>query len=125
MSSDHDAQKDEMLALESIFDSDEFSKANDDGEFSGQFYAFVSIPGEVKIEYKFVPLHSRKKKKKLIDDDLADLNQISVKFLPPLELSFTLPPDYPSTSPPRYTLISCWLDRKQVQGIGLFLAASS
>ena len=114
MSRDRDAQNDEMLALECIFDSDEFSKVNDNGEFSGQFFAFVSLPGEVKIEYKCLPQPSFKGKKKQVDDDVGDLNQISVKFLPPLELSFNLPPDYPSTSPPRYTLTCCWLDHKQV-----------
>ncbi|KAJ1519383.1 hypothetical protein ONE63_004675 [Megalurothrips usitatus] len=119
MSSDHDAQNDEMLALESIYDSDEFSFKKDDSEISGQFHAFVSLPSQVKIEYQF--LSTYKKKVQLSQDKASvsagskgPVNQIFVKYLPPIEFSFTLPPDYPSTSPPRFTLICSWLGRKQL-----------
>ncbi|XP_034244713.1 E3 ubiquitin-protein ligase RNF14-like [Thrips palmi] len=109
MSSDLDAQNDEMLALESIFDSDEFSYKKDNGEYCGQFYAFVSLPGEIRIEYQLLPFKNR-----FTTVEAGELNHISVKYLPAIELSFTLPPDYPSTSPPRFTLICSWLGRNQL-----------
>lgn len=112
MSSDLDAQNDEMLALESIFDSDEFSYKKENGEYCGQFYAFVSLPGDIRIEYQLLPFSKGKNRSNIMDT--AELNHISVKYLPAIELSFTLPPDYPSTSPPRFTLICFWLGRNEL-----------
>lgn len=40
--------------------------------------------------------------------------EYSVCFLPPLVLNFELPPDYPSTSPPVFTLSGKWLSQAQV-----------
>lgn len=40
--------------------------------------------------------------------------ECTVCFLPPLVLNFELPPDYPSTSPPAFTLSSKWLSPAQV-----------
>lgn len=105
MANDHEAQNDEMLALESIFDADEFSFRKDGEEVSGHFNAFVTLPGEkMKIEYQL-----------LIGKKKCEPNQVFVKFLPPVELSFTLPSNYPSTSPPRFTLICPWMNRFQVK----------
>jgi len=112
MSKDLEAQNDEMLALKSIFDSDEFSYKQENGEYCGQFYAFVSLPGEIRIEYQLLPFSEFKNCSDSVD--AGELNHISVKYLPAIELSFTLPPDYPSTSPPRFTLICPWLGRNQV-----------
>ncbi|KAK3914635.1 E3 ubiquitin-protein ligase RNF14 [Frankliniella fusca] len=102
MSNNIDAQNDEMLALASIYDTDEFSYKKEDGEFSGQFKAFVTLPGdeEIKLQYRFESLRSRlpSRTENSIEEDFK---QLSVKFLPPIGFSFTLPPDYPSTSPPR------------------------
>ena len=38
----------------------------------------------------------------------------NVKFLPPIELNFQYPKDYPSVSSPEFTLSCKWLNRKQV-----------
>jgi len=40
--------------------------------------------------------------------------EYTVCFLPPLVLNFELPPDYPSTSPPAFTLSGKWLSQAQV-----------
>ncbi|KAE8748053.1 hypothetical protein FOCC_FOCC005248 [Frankliniella occidentalis] len=115
MSNDIDAQNDEMLALASIYDTDEFSYKKEDGELSGQFKAFVTLPGDggIKLQYRLecfksrLPSHTE-------NPIPADFNELSLKFLPPIEFAFTLPPDYPSTSPPRFTLVCVWLGRKQL-----------
>lgn len=41
-------------------------------------------------------------------------SEYTVSFLPPLVLNFELPPDYPSTSPPVFTLRGKWLSQAQV-----------
>lgn len=42
------------------------------------------------------------------------LEAARIRFLPPLHLALVLPPDYPSTSPPRFTLSAAWLDLEQL-----------
>ena len=37
----------------------------------------------------------------------------SVSHLPPVALTFTLPPDYPSKSPPEYKLECRWMTEEQ------------
>ena len=39
----------------------------------------------------------------------------TICFLPPLVLNFELPPDYPSSSPPSFTLSGKWLSPTQVR----------
>ena len=41
-------------------------------------------------------------------------NLHQVKHLPPILLNFELPSDYPSVSPPNFTLSCKWLTNKQV-----------
>lgn len=42
------------------------------------------------------------------------LRQYEISFLPPLLLTFELPEDYPSCSPPSFTLTCSWLTHTQV-----------
>lgn len=42
------------------------------------------------------------------------LSQCEISFLPPLLLNFDLPEDYPSSSPPSFTLTCSWLSHTQV-----------
>lgn len=42
------------------------------------------------------------------------LSQYEISFLPPLLLNFDLPEDYPSSSPPSFTLTCSWLSHTQV-----------
>ena len=41
--------------------------------------------------------------------------EYTICFLPPLVLNFELPPDYPSSSPPSFTLSGKWLSPTQVR----------
>jgi len=44
--------------------------------------------------------------------------------LPPVILTFTLPPDYPSTQPPQYSVTCQWLSDDQVSFISLVLVVA-
>lgn len=41
--------------------------------------------------------------------------EYNVSFLPPLVVNFEIPADYPSTSPPLFTLSCKWMTRAQVR----------
>ena len=47
----------------------------------------------------------------------------NVEFLPPVRLSWTFPPTYPSDSGPDYELTCSWLDAAQLQHVGAELEA--
>lgn len=42
------------------------------------------------------------------------VSQYEISFLPPLLLNFDLPENYPSSSPPSFTLTCSWLSHTQV-----------
>ncbi|XP_028322213.1 E3 ubiquitin-protein ligase RNF14 [Gouania willdenowi] len=98
MSEDKEAQEDELLALASIYDEDEFNQA--ESAQGGEIRFCLELPpdfkvvtkGEMKTEY-------------------------NVSFLPPLVLNFELPADYPSSSPPAFTLSSKWMTRTQMSAL--------
>ncbi|KAI5096950.1 E3 ubiquitin-protein ligase RNF14 isoform X1 [Silurus meridionalis] len=98
MSEDQEAQDDELLALVSIYDEEEFRRAESGRE--GEIHLCLELPcgfkllvsGENSVEY-------------------------DVSFLPPLVLNFELPDDYPSSSPPVFTLSSKWLSRLQLTSL--------
>ncbi|TNM88187.1 hypothetical protein fugu_006408 [Takifugu bimaculatus] len=46
------------------------------------------------------------------------LCQYEISFLPPLLLNFDLPEDYPSSSPPSFTLTCSWLSHTQISVLG-------
>uniref|UniRef100_A0A8C6SEJ9 E3 ubiquitin-protein ligase RNF14 n=1 Tax=Neogobius melanostomus TaxID=47308 RepID=A0A8C6SEJ9_9GOBI len=99
MSEDKEAQEDELLALASIYDEEEFRRAEcaQGGEVQVSVELCVNffglcVPGEKQSEY-------------------------NVCFLPPLVLNFEFPEDYPSTSPPVYTLSSKWMTRAQMSSL--------
>uniref|UniRef100_A0A3Q1EZ39 RBR-type E3 ubiquitin transferase n=1 Tax=Acanthochromis polyacanthus TaxID=80966 RepID=A0A3Q1EZ39_9TELE len=49
------------------------------------------------------------------------LRQYEISFLPPLLLTFDLPQDYPSSSPPSFTLTCSWLTHPQLHALGVQL----
>lgn len=113
MSTDEEAQQDEMLAMESIFEGDTFQLHP--GEIlSGQikirlelpdpFYVTVETEGELRDENL------------LTIPGVAERNETKyrVQFLPPLMLHFTLPKNYPSQTKPNFTLSAQWLHRASV-----------
>ncbi|KAI4476313.1 hypothetical protein M0804_013681 [Polistes exclamans] len=94
---DSEKQKDEITALESIYNKEEFSYSNDDKLFQCNFKIFITLPEEYYFTYKDTR-HSEK-----------SIEKVQISHLPPLSLYVTLPEDYPSTSPPMFSLSTVWL----------------
>ncbi|KAL0994744.1 hypothetical protein UPYG_G00126600 [Umbra pygmaea] len=98
MSEDQEAQEDELLALASIYDEEEFRRA--ESAQGGEIQLCLELPPDFKLIVK------------------GDKNtEYDVSFLPALVVNFELPADYPSYSPPVYTLSSKWLSREQMSSL--------
>lgn len=96
---DIESQRDEILALESILDQDRIKVMDNEGQqIAGYIY--------IKPEIDTITVQAEKAGK---------IQQCTVKHLPPIELHFNLPKDYPSTSPPGFTLVCKWLKHNQVE----------
>uniref|UniRef100_A0A5F8HCH9 RBR-type E3 ubiquitin transferase n=1 Tax=Monodelphis domestica TaxID=13616 RepID=A0A5F8HCH9_MONDO len=102
-SEDREAQEDELLALASIYDEDEFKKA--ESVQGGETRICLDLPQNFKIFVSGNPTEC------LQNGGF----EYTICFLPPLVLNFELPPDYPSTSPPAFTLSGKWLSPTQVK----------
>ncbi|XP_017348338.1 E3 ubiquitin-protein ligase RNF14 [Ictalurus punctatus] len=98
MSEDQEAQDDELLALASIYDEEEFRQAESGRE--GEIHLCLKLPPDFRLQVRG---------EKCVEYD--------VSFLPPLLLSFELPVDYPSSSAPVFTLSSKWLSRLQLTSL--------
>ncbi|XP_028838779.1 E3 ubiquitin-protein ligase RNF14 [Denticeps clupeoides] len=98
MSEDQEAQVDELLALASIYDKEEFRRAESGQE--GEIHVSLELPLDFKLCVKG-----------------GEKTEYAVSFLPPLVLSFELPANYPSSSPPIFTLSSKWLPRVQTTAL--------
>ncbi|XP_053989728.1 E3 ubiquitin-protein ligase RNF14-like [Hylaeus volcanicus] len=94
---DSEKQKDEIIALESIYNAEEFLYREENGVYQCSFKIFLNLPMNYFITYK----DSRQLEE--------EWQKIAVSHLPPLTLNIILPKDYPSTSPPKFTLYSSWL----------------
>lgn len=102
---DLEAQEDELLALASIYDGDEFRKA--ESVQGGETRIYLDLPQNFKI---FVSGNS--------NECLQNSGfEYTICFLPPLVLNFELPPDYPSSSPPSFTLSGKWLSPTQLSAL--------
>ncbi|XP_047119950.1 E3 ubiquitin-protein ligase RNF14-like isoform X1 [Schistocerca piceifrons] len=100
--SDKESQENELSALESIYNAEEIKIIEDSGKSGGQFYAYPDISSDFKIIYRDL----RK------EDN--EVTEVSIRYLPPLVLYFSLPPDYPSTNPPDFTLSCKWLRKIEI-----------
>ncbi|CAM9330437.1 unnamed protein product, partial [Lampetra planeri] len=98
MSVDKEAQEDELLALASIYDEEEFHRA--ELAQGGEIQLCLELPPDFKVV--------------VTGEKQTDYN---VCFLPPLVLNFELPEDYPSTSSPIFTLSSKWMTRGQMSSL--------
>ncbi|XP_063748390.1 E3 ubiquitin-protein ligase RNF14-like isoform X2 [Eleginops maclovinus] len=96
MNTDIEEQEDELLALESIFNSEEFVR--DESKSAGEIRACVELPADFHVLLK----------------EGHTLRQYEISFLPPLLLTFELPEDYPSCSPPLFALSCSWLTHTQL-----------
>lgn len=108
-----ECQEDELLALGSIYDGRVFTRS--ENKMEGQVNVYLDLPNpfEVKSAVKRIPVGT--------DDSTSEgKNSVpqwevfQVKHLPPLVLNFSLPPGYPSTEAPRFTLNCKWMTAIQV-----------
>ncbi|XP_046872166.1 E3 ubiquitin-protein ligase RNF14-like isoform X1 [Hypomesus transpacificus] len=100
-----EAQKDELLALASIYSDDEFVWT--ESTSGGEIRVTVDLPRDFSVVIK----------------EGDSLRQHAISFLPPLVLTFNLPGDYPSCSPPTFTLSTRWLSRAQLSAVSRHLEA--
>ncbi|XP_019741369.1 E3 ubiquitin-protein ligase RNF14-like [Hippocampus comes] len=100
---DTEEQENELVALQSIFSSEEF--ARHESKSSGELRVSVELPSGYAVT--------------LAEDDA--LKQCKISFLPPLRLNFGLPEDYPSRSPPSFSLSCNWLTHNQLAALGAHL----
>ncbi|XP_034558258.1 E3 ubiquitin-protein ligase RNF14-like [Notolabrus celidotus] len=103
MNADREEQEDELLALQSIFDAEEFFR--DEPKFAGEIRVSVELPADFTVVLK----------------EGETLRQYEISFLPPLNLTFELPEDYPSSSPPSFTLTCSWLTHIQLSALNAHL----
>uniref|UniRef100_A0A8C5WI46 E3 ubiquitin-protein ligase RNF14 n=1 Tax=Leptobrachium leishanense TaxID=445787 RepID=A0A8C5WI46_9ANUR len=101
-SEDRDAQEDELLALASIYPEDEFKRS--ETSQGGDFQVCLDLPPNFEILLK----------SNAATNILNERLHSTVSFLLPIVLNFELPSDYPSASPPNFTLSCKWLSPKQL-----------
>ncbi|XP_018527073.1 E3 ubiquitin-protein ligase RNF14 [Lates calcarifer] len=100
MNADMEEQEDELLALQSIFDSEEFVRKESNP--AGEIRVSVELPADFSVSLT----------------EGETVRQYEISFLPPLLLAFELPEDYPSSSPPSFTLTCSWLTHSQLSALG-------
>ncbi|XP_066447330.1 E3 ubiquitin-protein ligase RNF14-like isoform X2 [Eleutherodactylus coqui] len=99
---DQEAQVDELLALTSIYSDTEFKRNN--AAPGGEIQLCLELPADFEISIK----------SNSATNSSADNFENTVSFLPPIVLNFELPPGYPSTTPPNFTLSCKWLTPTQL-----------
>ncbi|XP_064637638.1 E3 ubiquitin-protein ligase RNF14-like isoform X2 [Lineus longissimus] len=119
MSDDKEDQEDELLALASIYNDETFTATQEGGDPGGYFSAQLNLPHpfhvklvdqrEASAELSSQPKVDKEPTKK---NPVKDLHE--VEYLPPIILNFQLPANYPSESPPKYTVSCKWLTRQQL-----------
>ena len=112
---DLESQEDELLALVSIFDERTFTRSNE--EKGGQFNAFLDLPKPFKIRFRKGKLKkggASSSASSKAGSGTDGFETLEVEHLPPVELNFRFPADYPSKSPPQYSLSCKWLTVFQV-----------
>ncbi|KAM3619244.1 uncharacterized protein V6R79_005011 [Siganus canaliculatus] len=104
MGSDAEQQEDELLALHSIFGSDEFVR--NEPKAAGEIRICVELPADFSVSLR----------------EGETLRQYELSSLPPLLLTFELSEHYPSSSPPTFTLTCSWLSHTQISALCAQLA---
>lgn len=98
---DIEAQRDELLALASILDENQILVDSSSCQTAGCIYVKPEILQSLTIQ---------------ITESSAstEATKFELQHLCPIELHFSVPPSYPSSSPPQFTLVCKWLKREQV-----------
>lgn len=119
MADDVEQQEDELLALASIYDERIFIQSSE--EKGGQFNVFLELPKpfKLKIQSRYLPKDSGSKKNRTREgangaEKTESFELFEVEYLPPIVLNFRFLEDYPSRSPPLFTLSCKWLTVFQV-----------
>ncbi|XP_031573827.1 E3 ubiquitin-protein ligase RNF14-like [Actinia tenebrosa] len=120
MAADQEEQKDELIALTSIYDNRTFIRSLDDK--GGQLNAHLDFPKPFSIRIREAHLPKSFRKDKTVEeaDELATsaakdvFATVNVDYLPPIVLNFELPTAYPSEDAPQYTLSCKWLTNFQL-----------
>ena len=129
---DDENQEDELLALASIYDERIFIRSLE--EKGGQLNVFLELPKpfKLKVQSRYLPKDSRRHNNRTKDQgasaaqiDRENNDLLEVLYLPPLVLNFRFPEDYPSKSPPLFTLSCKWLTVFQVREISYCQNVSS
>ncbi|NP_001091318.1 uncharacterized protein LOC100037145 [Xenopus laevis] len=102
---DKEAQEDELLALASIYSEDEFKRSE------------TASGGEICVCLDLPPNFSVTIKGDCASNEYMGSFEGIVSFLPPVILNFELPPGYPSTEPPAFTLSCKWLSPSQLASL--------
>lgn len=110
---DEEEQENELLVLESIYDASVFvvSKKRAGLYPEGHFLARVEVPK---------PFHVLVPRVNAPDE----MQEIALEHLPPIVLDFRLPPNYPSSSAPRFCLSCPWLTIKELEQLSQALDRS-
>ena len=105
---DTEAQNDEILALQSIFDDSQIQMNTSDAQKAGCIFVKPEIiGGQLAVRA----------------DKNGHLVNTTLEHLCPIELHFNIPSDYPSVNPPDFTLVCKWLKRDQVKSISCKVAS--
>ncbi|TRZ03610.1 hypothetical protein DNTS_006127, partial [Danionella cerebrum] len=125
MSADQEAKDDELLALASIYDEEEFHRTESGQE--GEIHLCIELPADFRLLVKGQMEHLVVAASRPLGPSLIQVfsymllgqtpSEHTVSSLPPLVLSFELPADYPSRTPPIFTLSSKWLTRVQITAL--------
>uniref|UniRef100_A0A1B6EB56 RBR-type E3 ubiquitin transferase n=1 Tax=Clastoptera arizonana TaxID=38151 RepID=A0A1B6EB56_9HEMI len=106
--SDEVCQTDELGALHSIFTDEEFKNISDGKVIGGQLFINITTANNIKIVIRNVKGDAGK---------LLEELSFDVKYLPPIEVEFNYPFDYPSKNPPNFILSCPWLTYKQLTSL--------
>lgn len=116
MEEDRESQENELLALSSIFEDEETFMAHED-KSGGSFYTDVELPSDCTIKLIGQMAQQARALGILLrgeDDEENKARFMLVNHLPPIELTFNYPRDYPSKNAPSFTLSCKWLSVKQL-----------
>ena len=94
---DEEKQRDELAALASIYNEEEFSYHTENNLYHITSKVFINLPEKYFFTYKDTRQPGSQREK------------INISHLPPVILLITLPSDYPSVSSPKFTIRSTWL----------------
>ena len=131
LSEDRQQQRDELELLEAMrATEEEFFWEEKGGIFEGEIRASVELEQPVSVKLAVGSSKTRTAARNTPALNGQQSQSATVAYLPPLCLRFLLPADYPSSSPPSFTLTSSWLNFSQVciifsLGLQLLLPHSS